>query len=93
MPLKNQFPTGISSGYDKTPNQNEPQPFTKLSFAGDCTFDFLDKESYQRLTTTLTGIVYNTSIKPDTGMLLFAWGFDSILSYFEIETRKSNKLL
>jgi hypothetical protein len=35
MPLKNQFLTGISSGYAKTPNQNELKPFTSHSFTGD----------------------------------------------------------
>jgi hypothetical protein len=44
MPLKNQFLTGISSGYAKIPNQNATQPITMLSFTGDCTFDFLGKK-------------------------------------------------
>jgi hypothetical protein len=33
MPLKNQFHTGISSVYDKSPFQNEPKPITALNFS------------------------------------------------------------
>jgi len=95
MPLKNQFLTGISSGYDKTPNQNELQPFTSLSFTSDCMFDTLGKESYSSVTSTIagTGIVYNTMIKPDAEMILFDGGFESVGFNFEIETAKSNKFL
>jgi len=95
MPLKNQFLTGISSRHDKTSNQNESQPFTSLSFTGDCTFDFLGKESYQRLTTTFagTGIVYNAMIKPDAEMILFDGGFESVGFNFEIDAAKSNTFL
>jgi hypothetical protein len=95
MPHKNQFLTGISSRHNKTPNQNELQPFTSLSFTNDCMFDFLGKESYQRLTTTFagTGIVYNAMIKPDAEMILFDGGFKSFRFNFEIEMAKSNTFL
>ena len=95
MPLKNQFLTGIISGYDKTPNQNESQPFTGLSFTENCTFDFLGKESYQKLTTTFagTGIVYNAMIKPDAEMILFYGGFESVGFNFEIDAAKINTFL
>jgi hypothetical protein len=78
MPLKNQFPTGISSGYDKTPNQNEPQPFTSLSFTGDCTFDFLGKERCQRVTDTFAGneIIYNLSTKQDVWLMACTGDFN-----------------
>ncbi len=90
MPLKNQFLTGISFGYDKISYQNELQPFTS-----GYTFDLLGKESYQRLTTTFagTGIVYNTMIKPDVEMIPFDGGFDYTRFDFEIETAKSNKFM
>jgi hypothetical protein len=95
MPLKNQFLTGINSGHDKPPNQNEPQPFTSLSFTNDCTVDFLDKESCCRVTSTFTGtgILNNTSIKPDAGMIHFDGDFDPIRFYFEMETAKNYKLM
>ena len=80
MPLKNHCLTGISSGYDKTPNQNEPQPFTSLSFTGDCSFDFLGKESYRRMTDTFnrTGILFNPSKKKqDIGLMFCTGDFDA----------------
>ena len=88
MSLKNHFLTGISSGYDKIPNQNELQPFTSISFTNDCTFDFLGKESYQRLTTTFagTGILYNTMLKPDAEMVPFDGDFESVGFNFDSET-------
>jgi len=91
LPLKNQFLTGISYWYDKTPNQNELQPFTSFSFTGDCTFEFLGKESYSRMTFTLSGIgiLFNPMIKPDAEMIPFDVDFD--YTRFEIETTKSNK--
>jgi len=66
MPLQNQFLTGIGFMYDKIPQQNELQPFTSLSFTGDCTCDFLGKEGLHRMISTFTGtgIVYNAMIKP-----------------------------
>ena len=95
MPLKNHFLTGISSGYAKTPNQNEPQPFTSLSFIGDCTFDFLGKESYIRVTSTIagTGILYNTMLKPDAEIIPFDVDFGSFKFNYEIETSKSNNFM
>jgi len=90
MPPKNPFLTGICSGRDKTTNQNELQPFTS-----GYTFDFLGKESYQRLTTTFagTGIVYNAMIKPDAEMILFYGGFESVGFNFEIDAAKINTFL
>jgi hypothetical protein len=81
MPLKNHFITGISSRHDKTPNQNEPQPFTSHSFTNDCTFDFLGKESFQRMTSTQagTGIVCIYSTKPVVGLLLT---FTFLITYY-----------
>ena len=92
MPLKNQFQSRISSGYDKTPKQNKLKPFTSISFTGNCTFDFLGKESCHGVTDTLnrTGILYKTSIKPDAEMLLCDGDFDPIRFDFEIETAKSD---
>jgi hypothetical protein len=80
MPLKNQFLTGISSDYAKIPKQNELQSFTSLSFTGDCTFDFLGKESCHRMTYTsnVTGILFNNMIKHDAAMLPFIGDFDSL---------------
>jgi len=91
MPPKNQFLTGIITRHDKTPNQNEPQPFNSLSFTGDCTFEFWGKESYSRMTSTLSGIriLFNPLIKPDAEMIPFDVDFD--YTRFEIETTKSNK--
>jgi len=90
MPLKNHFFTGISATYDKTPNPNELQPFTS-----GYTFDFLGKESCWKLTYTFTriGILYNTMIKPDAGMILFDGGFESVGFNFEIDAAKSNTFL
>jgi len=67
MPIKNQFLTGIICGFDKTPNQNGLKPIASLSFTGDCTIDFLGKESCLGVNPTLAGteIVYKTLIKPD----------------------------
>jgi len=95
MPLKNQFVSGISFVYDKTPNQNEIQPFTSLSFNGDCTFDFFGKESCRRVTDTFTGtgIVYNSMTKPDAEMMPFNGDFEYFGFNFEIETAKNNKFL
>jgi hypothetical protein len=95
MPLKNLFLTGISSGYDKIPNQNATQPITSLSSTSDCTFDFLGKESCHRVTSTLTGtgILFNPMIKPDAEMIPFDGNIDYTRFNFEIETRKSNKFL
>jgi hypothetical protein len=78
MPLKNLFLSGIGSGYNKTPNQNKPKPFTSLSITGDCTFDFLRKESCRRVTSTFTGteILYNTMLKPYAWMIPFDGDFD-----------------
>jgi len=79
IPLKNRFLTGIGSRYDKTPTQNEPQPFTSLSFTRDCTIGFLGKESCQRMTDNFnrTGILYNTSKKQDIGLMLCTRDFDA----------------
>jgi hypothetical protein len=95
MPLKNQFLTGISSRYDKTPNQNEPQPFTSHSFTGDCTVDFLGKESRRSMTSafTGTGILYNTMINPDAEIIPFDRDFDYTRFNFEIETAKNNNFM
>jgi hypothetical protein len=95
MPLKNQFLTGISSRHNKTSNQNELKPFTSLSFTGDCTVDFLGKESYHRITTNSTGteLVYNISTKGGSKLILCTRDFNSIGFDFEIETAKSNKHL
>jgi len=95
MSLKNHFLTGISSGFDKTPNQNELKPFTSLSFTGDCTVDFLGKESLRRMISTFTGtgIVYNAMIKPDVEMTPFDGDFEPIRFNFEIETAKSDKFI
>ncbi len=81
MPLKNQFQSGISAAYDKTPNQNEPQPFTILSFTGDCTVDFLGKESCYRVTSTFTGdqIINYSSTKHVVGLLLT---FTLLITYY-----------
>jgi len=90
MPLKNHFLTGIGSGYNKTPNQNELQPFTS-----GYTFDFLGKESCRSVTDifTPTGMLYNTMIKPNVGMIPFDGDFEPIRFNFEIETAKSDKFL
>jgi hypothetical protein len=79
MPLKNQFLTGISCGYDKIPKQNELQSFTSLSFTDDCTFDFLGKESCSRVTNTfnVTEILCDTSKKRDVGLMFFTGDFDT----------------
>jgi len=55
MPLKNHFLTGISSVYDKTPNQNELQHVTMLSFTGDCVGVVYVIESYRMITCTSGG--------------------------------------
>jgi len=95
MPLKNQFQIGISSGYDKTPIQNELQPFTSINFSSDYTFDFLGKESCGRVNSNLagTGIVYNTMLKPDAEMIPFDGDFESFRFNFEIETSKSDNFM
>jgi hypothetical protein len=79
MPLKNQFLTGISSRHDKTPNQNESQPFTSISFTGDCPVDFFSKESCSRVTNTfnVTEILCDTSKKRDVGLMFFTGDFDT----------------
>ncbi len=93
MPLKNQFQSRIISAYDKTPNLNDPQPFTGLSFTGDCTVDFLGKERCLMMTSSLAGIaiVDNTIIKTDAAMIPIDGDFESFRFHFEIETAKSNK--
>jgi len=80
MPLKNQFLSGISSTYDKTPKQNELIPSARISFNGDCTFDFLGIDSFRRVSYTFTGtgIVYNTIKKTDAEMMPFNGYFESI---------------
>jgi hypothetical protein len=72
MPPKNQFLTGISSVYDKTPNQNEPQPFASLSFSSDCFGVDYGEESCHRINSTFTGTeIFNySSTKPVVGLLL-----------------------
>ena len=95
MPLKNQFQIGISSGYDKTPIQNELQPFTSINFSSDYTFDFLGKESLRMMISTFTGtgILYNTMIKPNAKMIPFYRDFESLRFDFEFETSKSDNFM
>jgi hypothetical protein len=95
MPLKNQFLTGIGFMYDKTPQQNELKPFTSFSFTGDCTVDFLGKESLRRMISTFTGtgIVYNAMLKADVEMIPFNGDFYPIRFDFEIGTVKSDKFM
>jgi len=95
MPLKNQFLTGISSGYGKISCQNEPQPITTLGFTGDCLGVSFGKESCNKPGIAFTGakILNYSSTKPGVGLVLCALDFDSIRPDFEIETAKSNKFL
>ena len=95
MPAKNQFLTGISSGYDKISYQDEPKLNTRLGFTGDWPFDLLGKESCHRMTSTFTGtgILNNTSIKPDTVMIPFDGYFESLRFEFEFETSKSDNFM
>jgi hypothetical protein len=95
MPLKNQFLTGISTGYNKILSQNEPKLVNRLGFTGECLCVDCCSENYQRKTFTATRIeIFNFSpTKPGVGLVLCARGFDSNRSNFEIETSKSNKLL
>lgn len=46
MPLKNQFLTGISSGYDKIAYQNELKPFTMLNLTSIC--NHFDNQNSQK---------------------------------------------
>ena len=74
---KNQFLSGISSGFDKTPNQNEPQPITTAGFIGDYSFVDYEKKGCKKLGTTFTGAksLNNSSTKPGVGLVLCARGF------------------
>ena len=95
MPLKNQFQSGISFWYAKTPNQNELKPFISINFSSDYTFDFLGKESLRMMISTFTGtgILYNTMIKPDAKMIPFYGDFESLRFDFEFETSKSDNFM
>jgi len=77
MPHKNQFLTGISSGYDKISYQNEPQPITTAGFIGDYSFVDYEKKGCKKLGTTFTGAksLNNSSTKPGVGLVLCARGF------------------
>jgi hypothetical protein len=95
MPPKNQCLTGISSGYDKTQNQNKLQPFTIHSFTSDCPFVDCGNESYSRNTTisTRAEIHYFTTTK-QKDMLMHCFGdLNSIYSNFETETAKSGNFI
>jgi hypothetical protein len=95
MPPKNQFLTGISSGYDKISYQNEPKRIIRLGFTGDCLCVDCCCENYQQksVTATVTEFLFFSSTKPGVGLVLCARGFGSIKPDFEIETGKSNKFL
>jgi hypothetical protein len=95
MPPKNQFPTGISSGYYKSPCQDKPQPITTLGFTSDCLGTDYEKEGSYKPGTAFTGaeILNFSSTKPGVGLVLCARGFDSIRPDSEIETTKSDKFL
>ena len=95
MPLKNLFLTGIISGYEKTPNQNEPQPITTAGFIGDCWDVDYEKRGCNKTGTAFTGaeIRNYSSTKPGVGLVLCAMGFDTTRSNFEMKTVKSYKFL
>jgi hypothetical protein len=84
MPLKNQILTGISSGRDKTPNQNESQPITTPGFTGDCLGVDTEKESCNKPGSDfiIAEILNFSSTKPGFGLVLCARGFDSVRSNF-----------
>ncbi len=93
MPLKNQFLTGISSGYNKISYQNEPQSITSPGFTCDCLGVDYCSEIYQQKTVnaTETKILNFSSTKPGFGLVLCVRGFDTIKPDFEIDTAKSKK--
>jgi hypothetical protein len=93
--LKNQFLTGIGSGYDKILSQNKPKPNSLLNFAGDCLCFDCCCENYQQktVTATRTEILNFSPAKPGVGLVLCARGFDSIRPDYEIETAKNDNFM
>jgi len=93
--IQNQFQTGIFLGFDKTSSQNELKSLTTPNFTGDFLYVDYGKEVCNKPGTafTRTKIHNYSSTKPGVGLVLCAWGFDSIKANFEIEITRNDNLI